>query len=510
MKRVVAMILMIITLINISTSCFAFEFNQVNLYKKGDCGNLLNYFGNPLTISYIVYKYNGKEYPAYCLNSNLAGAESGSYSVETLSKLDDNLTWKVIINGFPYKTISELGVANEYEAFAATKQAVYWAWEERPIEMYSPVDSDAGRRTYNAFLKIINAAQNDTRQEPVNAVVNILAVTNLWEIDENESDRVSKVYKVTGSINSGSYTINIDGQVPSGLEITDLNNNIKDTFSIGESFKITIPIKNLDNNGNFTISASSILKTYPVLYGRTYDASKQDYAITGLVYETKNAAISDSYQQNNTKIVINKKEYGTYTPMQNVEFELQDEDHNIIYDNVKTDGNGVIVFDNMLPGKYYLKELSTLEGYSLYEDLIEIDVQLFEETGITVYNSKIKENEYIKNYKQIEVVSDKDISTITVNNEDIKLIENDKTLQIDNNSVNGINNTSNENVELNNNSVNSINNTSNQNVELNNNQKNKINNVVNSSNIVDNVATYSLTNKITQKSSSNVLPRTGM
>jgi hypothetical protein len=496
MKKIIAFILMIVALVNVAMPCFAFEFNQVNLYKKGDCGSLLKYFGNPLTISYIVYKHNGKEYPAYCLNSNLAGAESGSYSVETLSKLNDTLTWKVILNGYPYKTPQDLGVANEYEAFAATKQAVYWAWEERPEDKYSPVDSEAGRRTYNAFLKIINDARNDTREEPVNAVLNILPVTNVWEIDENEENRVSKIYKVVGSANSGTYTINIDGEIPSGLEVTDLSNNIKDTFSIGEEFKITIPIQNLDKNGNFTISASSKLKTYPVLYGRTYDEDKQDYAIAGLVYETQNAVLSDSYQQNNTKIVITKKEYGTFTPMQNVVFELQDENHNILFDNVKTDGNGMIVFENMTPGKYYLKELSTLEGYAPYTDLVEIDLHLFEETGITVYNTKIKENEIVKNYQQIEVVSGNEISSITINKEETQINEKTDTTNINTNLTNNIENTNNTSVELNN--------------EVKNNLVNKVNNTLNNTNSLDNVVKYSLEAGVSGKTTNKVLPKTGM
>ncbi len=496
MKKIITILLMIITMINVALPCFAFDFNQVNLYKKGDCPSLLKYFGNPLTISYVVYKHDGKEYPAYCLNSNLAGAESGSYSVETLSKLDDNLTWKVIINGYPYKTPQELGVANEYEAFAATKQAVYWAWEGRPESEYSPVDSDAGRRTYNAFINIINAAKNETRNESVNAVLNVLPVTNIWEIDENEEDRVSKIYKVTSSVNSGSFSINIDGEVPSGLEVTDLSNNIKDSFSVGESFKITIPIQSLDKNGNFTISATSKLKTYPVLYGRTYDADKQDYAITGLIYENQNAVFNESYQQNNSKIVITKKEYGTYKPMQNVVFELQDENHNIIYDNVKTDGNGMITFDNLLPGKYYLKELSTLDGYAPYTDLIEIELHLFEETGVTVYNTKIKENEVVKNYQQIEVTSNSESNSVTINNEETKIKENNSSLEINNNSTNNIKDTTNNSVDINNNHKNNIN--------------NKINNVVNSTSNLDNVIKYSLENRISGQTTMKALPRTGI
>ena len=418
-------------MINMAIPCFAFEFNQVNLYKKGDCGSLLKYFGNPLTISYVVYNYNGKEYPAYCLNSNLAGAESGGYSVETLNKLDDNLTWKVIINGFPYKTPQELGVNNEYEAFAATKQAVYWAWEERPEDKYSAVDSDAGRRTYNAFKKIINAAKNETRNEATNIVLNVLPVTNIWDIDENESDRVSKIYKVNSSINTGTYSINLSGELPSGIEITDLGNNVKDIFSIGEQFKITIPIQNLDKDGDFVITANADLKTYPVLYGKTYAADKQDYAITGLVYEAQDTVYGDNYNINTTKINLYKKEQETGIPMQNVEFQLQDENHKVLVNSVKTDGNGKIVFDNLVPGKYYLRELSTLEGYTLYNDLIEVDVHLFEEANVTVNNNKIKEKEVVVNTQNIEVTSNSESTLVTVN--DANIVVNKEENRLENN-----------------------------------------------------------------------------
>jgi len=39
--------------------------------------------------------------------------------------LDDVRVWRTIINAYPYKSPEQLGVDNEYDAFVATKQAVY-------------------------------------------------------------------------------------------------------------------------------------------------------------------------------------------------------------------------------------------------------------------------------------------------------------------------------------------------------------------------------------------------
>ena len=523
MKKIIIMAFIMITIISSIMPCFAYEFNQVNLYKKGDCGQLLKYMGNPLTISYVVYKNGNKEYPAYCLYSNLAGAESGSYSVETTEKLGDDLTWRVIKNGYPYKTPSELGVANEYEAFAATKQAVYWAWEERPEAYYSAVDSDAGRRTYSAFKKIINAAKSSSETEPTNIILNVLPVTNSWEVDEIENDRVSKVYKVNSSINQGTFSVNFDGQLPSGTEITDMSNNSKNVFALNEQFKITMPIQNMNEGNSFTIIANANLKTYPVLYGRTYDPSKQDYAITGLVYEEQSSVYADSYQKNNTKIIINKLEHETQTPMQNVEFQLQDAEHNILINSTKTDGEGKIVYDNLIPGKYYIKELKTLEGYVPYTELIEVEIALFEEAKINVFNSKYKTQEVVNNSQEINVVANSSNILVESNNSDVQIID-DTQNRIDNTNIdnqaksvtklNTANNIKSTNVLDNelkntiNNKVdnkNIINNEINNRVENKNLLKNEIDNDI--SNNIDN--SMVIRNDITNRTQNRVLPRTG-
>ena len=54
----------------------------------------------------------------------------------------------------PYKTVEELGVANQKEAYLATKQAVYCYLDNRNVEEYSGI-GEAGTRTLNA-LSIVN------------------------------------------------------------------------------------------------------------------------------------------------------------------------------------------------------------------------------------------------------------------------------------------------------------------------------------------------------------------
>ncbi|HIT87593.1 MAG TPA: thioester domain-containing protein, partial [Candidatus Coprocola pullicola] len=109
--------------------------NKVNLYVKQDKGaQLLTWKGvidsNNFAPAVIVYKAeDGKEYPAYCANPNRPGVEDLSaktYDVDVDQLDTDPAVWGVITNGYPYKSPQELGVNTEYEAYYATKMAV-WA-----------------------------------------------------------------------------------------------------------------------------------------------------------------------------------------------------------------------------------------------------------------------------------------------------------------------------------------------------------------------------------------------
>ena len=80
----------------------------------------------------------------------------------------------------------------------------------------------------------------------------------------------------------------------------------------------------------------------------------------------------------------------------------------VIYQSLITNEKGEIVIKNMLPGKYYLKEVRTLEGYVPYNEKIEIDVHVNEQINITVNNSKQKNIEVSKDVTNIEVEATKE------------------------------------------------------------------------------------------------------
>ena len=65
----------------------------------------------------------------------------------------------------------------------------------------------------------------------------------------------------------------------------------------------------------------------------------------------------------------------------------------------KLNSNGEIEVANLIPGKYYIQEVSTKDGYELNNEVFEFNVNLNEEFTITIDNS-FKEEPEPKTTKQ--------------------------------------------------------------------------------------------------------------
>ena len=181
---------------------------------------------------------------------------------------------------------------------------------------------------------------------------------------------------------------NKTGENLGGIKLTDENNNEKTEFKPNEKFKILVPLKNIKQDGEIKIEVQTKIKTKPVLYGKAPNSNYQDYALTASSYEDGAGTIEDNYKKNETRITIIKKDQESEKKLEGVEFEILDENKKIIYSGLKTNSEGKIVLDNLIPGTYYLKEIKTIDGYELYTELIEVKVELNEEVVVTVNNKK--------------------------------------------------------------------------------------------------------------------------
>lgn len=408
---IISIIVILIGLIPISSKA-AVPIDTAYIYANKKTNGLLMWNGLKIHTHMAVYKKDGKEYPAYCMNRELPGVEIGrSQTVDVKQLVNNTKIWRAIINGYPYKSISELGCNTEEEAYLATKQAVYCMITNRDVNEYSAI-GEAGERTLNALRTIVNNARN-SNQTKVSSELTVNEQEKLWKIDSLDGEYISKTFSVTANTSMSKYKVNVKNLNIEGYKLVDQNNKGKTEFTNSEKFKILIPIQEVKQDGNFSIEVSAQVATKPVFYGESRDSGLQSYALTGYTYEDGTGSKKVYYTKNETKIIIRKTDDKTGKKLEGVEFELLDKDQNKIYTEITTNKDGIATIDNLLPGIYYIKETRTLEGYQLYSKLIKVELELNEETTVNVINSE-EEPEIYKEEKKTELAVKEEQSSIKV------------------------------------------------------------------------------------------------
>lgn len=295
MKKAIIISIIFIILANIAlltTTVQAVEGDKIQIYTKGNFERIIKYDGVLLKTAHAVYNNNGTEYPVYCLNVDLHGVGDQIASYETINngKITDIGLWRVIINGYPYKSLEQLGVASVGEAFTATKQAIYCYVAGRDPAKYEGIN-EAGERTKNAINLIVTNAKNSTA---TSENTGIEVITNdEWE--ENEKN-IFKEYEIKSDINISKYIIELEN-MPEETELTDLEGNVVQEFNSNQKFRITIPKSSLEKSGEFKIKIKTQMETKPVFYGMAPSSDLQNYALTAFSYEDVNTELVQKYEK---------------------------------------------------------------------------------------------------------------------------------------------------------------------------------------------------------------------
>ena len=385
-----SLVVLLISIINIillvNTVQAVEKGGQITIYTKGYFDRIIKKDQIIVKTAHAVYQENGKEYPVYCLNRELHGVGDyiAKYDVENQEKIKDLGLWRVIINGYPYKTPEQLGTANEQEAYTATKQAIYCHIYNTRLEQYTAIN-EAGIRTINAMNTILENAKNST-EDFNNTNINI-SQSNKWDIDKIENKYISKEYKISSNINISKFMLSLENQ-PKETKITNLDNQEKTEFNSNESFKILIPISSLEESGEFKVKIQTKMETKPIFFGKAPSGDLQDYSLTAFSYEDVDKEITQKYEKNSTEIIIEKQDTETKELLKKAKFEILDNNKKIIR-IAETNENGQMILSSLMPGTYYIREVNAPEGYVLDMKLHKIDISMNEKITLRVYNNKI-------------------------------------------------------------------------------------------------------------------------
>ena len=391
-KGILAIFMLSIILTN---SVFAAETLNVKAIKE--CPVLLQYGNIKIGTTLAKVNINDKEYPVYCLDVSKPGVATGKlteYNVTLKDTIENQEVYRAIINGYPYKTIEELGVKTEEEAFTATKQAVYSMLYNRNVDEYSAINTEAGHRTYNAYRNIVLAARGSNKVYE-NAKFELKADKE-WKKDE-ENKYLYKNVEVNANLKS-NFDIKLEGDKNNIFKLEKEQIVGKETDNKKEKYILKIDLKDINKFNilgkeifkNLKLTATAEVETNPVYLGKEETGTRQDYAISGVRFKGKEErSLNIDIPKNETKIKIVKISKEEDKKLENVKFELFDKENKSL--GIKTTNkNGEIIYENLIPGKYYLKEIEAKEGYNKLNDLVEIEVKYGEEKEVKINNEKIK------------------------------------------------------------------------------------------------------------------------
>lgn len=378
-RKSIAFIILILTIFStFSNIVLATEITSAEIKDGGDCGFHLQFWDTKqnawsyIQTYFVSYTENGVEYPAYCLDVNLpgVGGDHGEYGVDISSVIDDVRLWRVAINSYPYQTPQSMGLENKFDAFVATKQAIYSILYGYDVESHFRGGDSRGVAIKNAMLRLVDIGRNGT-QTPTNTNVQVNKIDGFYE----DGNYYSQKYNIDSPVETSEYTIISTAGLPEGSKITDLSGNEKTTFVANEVFKVQVPKDKLSSDINVIINVKAKCKTYPVFYGKSKILGRQDYLLTydpfGDVFGRANLDI----QTNKASIKINKTDDETNEPIEGVTFQLSKEDGTVVA-NSTTNKMGVATFPDLYQGNYKLNEISTNPRYILNDRTFDVNVEL--------------------------------------------------------------------------------------------------------------------------------------
>ncbi len=290
-----------------------------------------------------------------------------------MSQIANNqMVWRVLLNGFPYKTPAEMGVPDERSAFAVTKQAVYAVLDGRDTSRYSGVD-EIGNQMADAVRRLVDIGRNGTQtyQDPV---INVSSISPAG-VDSIDSNYISQTFNVSSEVNMKDINVILDTfSAPTGTKVTDINNNERTNFDKGENFKILVPRENIKDEIAVQFTLSGQCETYPILFGKAPNENVQDYVLTTDPFVVSTAKSQMNYKPS-VDIEIDKISSGESEitgkgegePLEGAKFNVKSEDGSFNKDYY-TDANGKITLSNMDIQKYIITELESAKYYLLNKD----------------------------------------------------------------------------------------------------------------------------------------------
>ena len=427
-RRLIALLLSIATLLSICTGFVSAAdtvedaLGEVDIYNGGYELAYLSINGRVQSQKYTYYNYinaagQQKEIPAYCVNPNLYGVpqtvgigESISYLAE--EKISDPKVMGIIANGYPARDLAALNLENKYQAYYATKMAL-WAyliseWDINNLKINPSLSGDELARAQNilAATKDIYARGTSWTEILSPSVTCTPDRDTAYAVTVDGKQYKQQVFTFWSKTWVCNYTVNVGftdpASVPEGTRIVDLNNRDITTITTegtgdgyAGQFKVLYPADSIQGEtGSVQLSFSTNVYKYAVFYAvcqekDTY-GNLQNYVVDTDPTVTMNLSAYSNYADNpgdehdETGLRILKYETGTQLPLAGARFEVIGPDGDSIGSFV-TDGNGEIFIPLQKTGNYTVIEREAPQHYLISKEPAQNVTVVYDEIAEVTY-----------------------------------------------------------------------------------------------------------------------------
>ncbi len=368
MKKLLSLFLVLVTVLGVlSTGASAADsveaaLGEVNIYNGDYELAYLSINGavKKQDYTYFLYESNDgttKESPAYCVNPTIPGVpqtvgpgESIKYLAE--EKASDPKVVGIISNGYPHRSLGELNLDNKYQAYYATKMALWCYllpnWNIANLKVapgLTGTELDIGNRILAAAKDIYK--RGTTYNYMLEPRMTATAETSVaYPVTINGEEYKQQVFTVWSETWVYDYDVSVDfsdpASVPAGTKIVDMDNNeitAVTTEPTGDGyagqFKVLYPLESVEGQtGNIQLSLSAPVAQYAAMYAVCQEKDKygnlQNY-ICDLDNNVRlDLAAVSSYTDDGipdpdqTALKIIKLEEGTEIPLEGAIFSVYD------------------------------------------------------------------------------------------------------------------------------------------------------------------------------------------
>ena len=399
MKKLLSLFLALVTVLGVlPTAAFAADsveaaLGEVNIYNgEYELGYLsINGAVKTQVYTYFLYEANDgtmKESPAYCVNPTTPGVpqtvgpgKSIKYLAE--ERASDPKVVGIISNGYPHRSLGELKLDNKYQAYYATKMALWCYlmpdWNIANLKVapgLSGSELDIGNRILAAAKDIYK--RGTTYNYMLTPRMTATAETSVaYPVTIEGEEYKQQVFTVWSETWVYDYDVSVafsnPDEVPEGTKIVDMNNNeITAVTTEGTSdgyagqFKVLYPAESVaGQSGNVQLSLSASVAQYAAMYAVCQE--KDQYGnLQNYICDLDNNARLDlaavsSYTDSaedvpgETLLKIVKLEEGTETPLEGAVFSVYDPEGRKV-GSYSTGPEGTVLIPLTLEGHYTVTE----------------------------------------------------------------------------------------------------------------------------------------------------------